>query len=171
MKTPERSTHALPPDAQAQPAEGEPLDESGYDDEDEGDEPTSEGDPEDEDVEQPLGAADGDEEAPEDAEGPAPIGEPPTEGEPVKVTPFNNPWRLIDEAPKDRIIEGRLGDEEVGQPIRWRNSRRRVGPKWVDGGVWHSAELRGAVELHPVEWREYFPVPLRFEPQNEAEAA
>ena len=76
---------------------------------------------------------------------------------------LRNDWLPIEEAPKDRIIEGRFSsDEEVGRPIRWRNSRRRVGHKWVEGGVWHAAETAGAVQLHPIEWREWEPAGLHF---------
>lgn len=101
---------------------------------------------------------------------PAPISEPPRE----------NNWRSMDDAPKDRIISGRFStDDEVGRPIRWRASRRRgkiegkSGHHWITGGVWHAAETAGAVQLHPIEWREweeahyYIPEPER----ESAEAA
>jgi hypothetical protein len=96
--------------------------------------------------------------------------EPPEEAqsEPAAV---ENPWRPIDEGPHDRIVEGRFSpEEEVGRPIRWRNSRRRVGHEWVDGGVWHAAETAGAVQLRPIEWREWAQAELHF-PEKSEEAA
>lgn len=84
---------------------------------------------------------------------------------------ISNPWRPIDEGPHDRIVEGRFShDEEVGRPIRWRYSRRRVGHEWVDGGVWHAAETAGAVQLRPIEWREWIQAELHF-PEKAEEAA
>jgi hypothetical protein len=82
-------------------------------------------------------------------------------------------WLPIAEAPKDRIIRGRESpDDEVGRPIRWRDSRRLDGHKWVDYGVWHAAETRGAVRLKPIEWQEWEAVPMHFElPAEETEAA
>lgn len=89
----------------------------------------------------------------------------------AEPAPDFNPWRSIDDAPRDHIIEGRFSpDEEVGRPVRWRNSRRRVGTRWVDGGVWHAAETAGAVELHPTEWREWQQVGLRFDSNKEVAA-
>lgn len=82
---------------------------------------------------------------------------------------LSNPWRPIEEAPKDRIVEGRFSkDEEVGRPIRWRFSRRREGHRWVTHGVWHAAETAGAVQLRPIEWREWEPVGLHFDVPEEA---
>lgn len=96
----------------------------------------------------------------------------PLETEDGDATVIDNPWRPMDDAPKDRIIEGRFSDEEeVGRPIRWRNSRHRVGHRWVDGGVWHAAETKGAVQLNPVEWREWIPVGIRFEDRGDAPVA
>ena len=85
----------------------------------------------------------------------------PEETAPV---PFENLWRPISEAPKDKIIEGRFStSEEDGRPIRWRHTRRRIGPyRWEDTGVWHAAETAGAVELRPIEWREWMPAGLHF---------
>jgi hypothetical protein len=102
-----------------------------------------------------------------DRENPA----PDIETEPAPET-ADNSWRPIGAAPRDHIIEGRFApDQEVGRPIRWRNSRHRVGHRWVDGGVWHAAETAGAVELQPTEWREWVQVPIRFAAENEPEAA
>ena len=86
--------------------------------------------------------------------------------------PVPNPWLRIEDAPKDRILEGRFSeDEDVGRPIRWRHSRHRVGHTWVNGGVWHAAETAGAVQLHPTEWREWRPVDIRFEELGQAPVA
>ena len=81
---------------------------------------------------------------------------------PISEPPRENAWRSIETAPKDRIIEGRFStDEEVGRPIKWRHSRKRgkiegqIGYHWIPGGVWHAAETAGAVQLHPIEWREW----------------
>jgi hypothetical protein len=87
-----------------------------------------------------------------------------------ETLPPENPWKPIGEAPKDRIVEGRFSaGEEVGRPIRWRNSRKRTGPyEWSDWGVWHAAETRGAVQLHPIEWREWMPAGIHFPAVAEA---
>jgi hypothetical protein len=75
----------------------------------------------------------------------------------------------MDEAPRDRVIEGRFAEtEEVGEPIFWRNSRKREGYRWVTGGVWHIANTAGAVAVHPTEWREYHSVELRFQEPDAA---
>ena len=107
-------------------------------------------------------------ESPDETEPEAEEQTPPVAHEPDAP----NPWRSIDEAPKDHIIEGRFAeDEEVGRPIRWRYSRHRVGYTWVDGGVWHAAETAGAVQLHPTEWREWVQVPIRFEERGQPPVA
>lgn len=97
----------------------------------------------------------------------------PVLANPADVAAFQgNPWRPMDEAPTDHIIEGRFSpDEEVGRPIRWRASRRRERHHWVMGGVWHAAETAGAVQLHPTEWREWERATIRFEPKDEPVAA
>lgn len=80
-----------------------------------------------------------------------------------------NPWRPISDAPKDRIIEGRfLNPKEPARPVRWRSSRRRVGHRWEMNGVWHAAETAGAVQLKPIEWREWLPAGLHFQPARAA---
>jgi hypothetical protein len=90
------------------------------------------------------------------------------ESETAGDTLTGNPWRPMDEAPIDHIIEGRFSpDEEVGRPIRWRASRRREQHRWVNGGVWHAAETAGAVQLRPVEWREWERAEIRFDPKEE----
>lgn len=96
--------------------------------------------------------------------------EQPSE-QPPEPERMANPWRPMTEAPTDRIIEGRFANEEVGEPIIWRASRRRAGHRWIDSGVWHSATIRGSVEVRPVEWREWFAPELRFEPPEDSEAA
>ena len=88
-------------------------------------------------------------------------------------TPDTNPWRPIDEAPRDHIIEGRFSSsEEEGRPIRCRKTRRRTGPyAWEYYEVWHAAETAGAIQLHPTEWREWQPAGLHFpEPESSGEA-
>ena len=80
-------------------------------------------------------------------------------------------WEPMETAPKDRIIEGLFDNGLDPYPIRWRNSRRRVGRTWVDGGVWHLADTAGAVQVHPVGWREWNLAPLRFEAPETPEAA
>lgn len=80
-------------------------------------------------------------------------------------------WRPMDDAPKDRIIEGRFDNGLDPYPIRWRNTRRRVGHQWVDGGVWHAADTKGAVQMHPVAWREWNPASLTFVSPDQSEAA
>lgn len=68
----------------------------------------------------------------------------------------DRPWLDMDDAPLDRIIEGRLSEDDiVGTPIIWRASRHRESHRWVDGGVWHDARTRGAVRLKPIGWREW----------------
>ena len=83
-----------------------------------------------------------------------------------------NPWRSIDYAPKDRIIQGRMSeDDEIGIPIRWRNSRRRGSlngrPHWLPGGVWHPADTAGACQVHPIEWREWVEPYYHIAPKEE----
>ena len=116
---------------------------------------------------------------PEDEDTFGPVDEP-TENQPAPLSepPRENPWRSMDEAPKDRIIRGRLSlDDEAGIPIRWRNSRHRgrvegkIGFHWIPGGVWHAAETAGAVQLHPIEWREWTQADFHLPERESAEAA
>jgi hypothetical protein len=100
------------------------------------------------------------------------IADDPVVSEPVEAVSAENPWRSIEDAPKDRTIEGRFSqDEEVGRPIGWRFSRRRVGHQWVDGGVWYAAETAGAVQLHPIEWREWQQIAIRFDERGQPPVA
>lgn len=74
----------------------------------------------------------------------------------------------MEEAPRDRVIEGRFSrDDDTGSPIFWRNSRRREGHVWVMGGVWHSAFTAGSVQVNPIAWREHQPVGLHFATRGE----
>lgn len=114
---------------------------------------------------------------PEDEET-RPVEEPIEQPEPIREPARDNPWRSMDSAPKDRIISGRFStDDEVGRPIRWRNSRHRgkiegkSGFHWIPGGVWHAAETAGAVQLHPIEWREWEQTYYHFPEVEPAEAA
>ena len=113
---------------------------------------------------------------PEDEDTFGPVDEP-VENPPISEPPTENSWRSMDSAPKDRIISGRFDtDDEVGRPIKWRFSRRRGQvhgrSAWIPGGVWHAAETAGAVQLHPIEWREWEEAHYFIaEPEPESEAA
>ena len=116
---------------------------------------------------------------PEDEDTFGPVDEP-TENQPAPISepPRENPWRSMDEAPKDRIIRGRLSlEDKVGIPIRWRTSRHRgrvegkIGFHWIPGGVWHDANTAGAVQLHPVEWKEWEEAHYFIPEREPAEAA